>query len=72
MAPSHPEHVDAVAVLIMADVGRKAITQVKQAASEIGGFDRSVQVYKTRDRGGSFLKSAGPSASAEPLRPPDC
>jgi hypothetical protein len=39
----------------MADVGRKAITQVKQAASgkrqaasasEIGGFDRSVQVYK--------------------------
>jgi hypothetical protein len=46
MAPSHPEHVDAVALLIMADVGRKAITQVKQAASEIGGFDRSVQVYK--------------------------
>jgi hypothetical protein len=60
MAPSYPEHVDAVAVPIMAEVGRKAITQVKQAASgkrqaasgkrqaasEIGGFDRSVQVYK--------------------------
>src|SRR5258707_8049482 len=40
----------------------------RQCPSALWGLSNA----QTIDRSASFLKSAGPSVSAEPLRPPDC